>query len=86
MTVLALIIATVIAALLCPIVIRAYTKNGWLDDPEQNKHVKKTHRKAVPRGGGIIIFLTILFVSAFFLSFNQYLIAIMDGAALLAIV
>lgn len=86
MTVLALIIATVIAALLCPIVIRAYTKNGWLDDPEQNKHVKKTHRKAVPRGGGIIIFLTILFVSAFFLSFNQYLIAIMVGAALLAIV
>ena len=86
MLLIAFTITLIIAALLSPLVIRLYKKNAWLDDPEQEKHAKKTHSKPVPRGGGIVIFAAVLITSLVFLSFDQYLVAIMLGAALLAIV
>ena len=83
---LSFIITTLLAAVLTPLVIWIYTKNNWLDDPEAEKHAKKTHVHPVPRGGGIVIFIAILIASFFFLEYDRYLVSIMLGAAILMIV
>lgn len=85
-TVIALIVSTLLAASITPAVIWLYKKHQWLDDPTEKIHKKKIHDKPVPRGGGIVIFCTIVIVSLFFLTFDKYLVAIMLGAALLTIV
>ncbi len=83
---LAFFISFCIAALTVPLVISVYTKHKWLDDPQKETHVKKTHTKAVPRGGGLVIFAAVLITSLLFLSFDKYLLAIIVSALLLTIV
>ncbi len=75
-----------LAVLLAPLVIYFYRKNAWLDDPEVNLHAKKTHREAVPRGGGIVIFLATFLAAAMLLDFDKYLLAIFLGASILTFV
>ena len=80
------LLSFVLAVLISPLVIAFYKKNNWLDDPKKNTHVKKTHEKAVPRGGGLVVFLAIFIASIFVLDFDKYLVAIFLGATLLALV
>ncbi len=80
------IISTLLALVIAPIVIRWYTTNRWLDDPDSVKHAKKTHLHPVPRGGGIVIFTTILICALAFLEIDKHLIAILIGCGLLAFV
>lgn len=77
------LISFLIASLISPLVVRFYKKHHWLDDPEKDKHVKKTHLKAVPRGGGLVIFFAVIFTAILFLNFDKYLIAIFLGAIIL---
>jgi UDP-GlcNAc:undecaprenyl-phosphate GlcNAc-1-phosphate transferase len=74
------------ASLIAPLVIYFYRKNNWLDDPNKNQHAKKTHSLAVPRGGGVVIFLATFLCAAMILDFDKYLLAIFLGAALLTLV
>ena len=83
---LAFFVSLILALTLSPLVIKYYRSQSWLDDPKKNKHAKVTHRKAVPRGGGLVIFFTIAIVAALFLQFDKYLIAIFIGASLLTAV
>lgn len=78
------IISFILASLISPLVIYWYRANRWLDDPEQ-RHAKKTHSVAVPRGGGLVVALTVLLVSALFLHWDSYLVAIMVGMMLLTV-
>lgn len=80
---LAFIFSFLSAVLITPIVIWWYHKNAWVDDPTNNKHIKTTHDLPVPRGGGIIIFLSIFISSLLFLRFDIYLVGIMIGGLLL---
>lgn len=80
------IISLFVSVAITPLIIALYKKNSWLDDPEKNQHAKKTHLQAVPRGGGLTIFLTILLLSIFILQWDKYLIAIFVGALLLTVV
>lgn len=80
------IISFLISFALGPLVINFYKKNHWLDDPEKNHHAKVTHSNAVPRGGGILIFLAVLLSSIIFLNFDRYLVAIFLGAFILTAV
>lgn len=73
------------AVLITPVIIFWYRHQGWVEDPSQKKHVKITHKKPVPRGGGIVIFLSIFIVSLFFLHVDKYLIAILGASLLLTI-
>lgn len=75
-----------IASLITPLIIFLYKKNNWLDDPNLNQHAKKTHLQAVPRGGGLVIFLATFLSAAFILDFDKYLLAIFLGASILTIV
>lgn len=46
-----------------------------LDDPSKHKHPAILHKKPIPRGGGIAMFLGILIASLIFIHFNQIVIA-----------
>ena len=78
--------SALIALFITPIVIKIYKKNNWLDYPEKQKHVKTTHNKAVPRGGGLAIFFTVLIAACLFLNIDKYLIGIIISALILTIV
>jgi UDP-GlcNAc:undecaprenyl-phosphate/decaprenyl-phosphate GlcNAc-1-phosphate transferase len=80
------IISLLIAAIISPQIIKVYKKNKWVDDPKKEPHAKKTHSQPVPRGGGIVIFLAILIPALLFLNIDKYLIAILLGAFILALV
>lgn len=82
----AFLITTILSATITPFVIWWYKKNDWLDNPETDVHAKKTHKKAVPRGGGLVIFFSILLASLFFLTYDHYLVSIMIAAAVLMVV
>ncbi|NCO12396.1 MAG: hypothetical protein COZ34_02820 [Candidatus Pacebacteria bacterium CG_4_10_14_3_um_filter_34_15] len=80
------LVAFLASFLITPLVIKIYKKNKWLDNPNEFKHAKKTHFKAVPRGGGLVIFFGILIATSIFLKFDYHLIAILSGALLLTVV
>ncbi len=78
-------ISFIFAGVITPIIIFTYKKFGWLDDPQRKKHPKVVHKYPVPRGGGIIIFLSIFLAASFLLPFDKHLIAILLGACILMI-
>ncbi|MDA1079565.1 MAG: MraY family glycosyltransferase [bacterium] len=81
-----LLLSFLLAFAAAPLVIALYKKQGWIDDPNLQTHAKKTHKVAVPRGGGLVVFCAVLLCSLFFLEFDQYLLAILAGAGILAAV
>lgn len=82
----AFLLAAVVSILAGPAVIFWYKRNGWLDNPEQHRHVKNTHTKPVPRGGGLVVWLGVMVASVLMLPFDHYLLAILAAATLLAVV
>lgn len=78
--------AFLIALLSTPAVIHIYRKRGWLDDARQHKHAKVTHRGAVPRGGGLVIFIAVLISISMLVPIDKNILAISAGAFLLMIV
>ena len=82
----AYLVSLITALATAPVVIRWYQKMGWVDDPKVKKHVKNTHTRAVPRGGGLVVFVAIFVTSLLFLSFSQKLAGILIGASLLAFI
>lgn len=81
-----LVISCLISFLLGPAVIWTYRQRGWLDKPEENRHVKQTHLHAVPRGGGWVVFGGILITVLLFLQLDKYLVGILIGGLILTIV
>lgn len=65
---------------------KVYLHFHWIDDPKSHLHAKVIHKKAVPRGGGIPIFLTVTFMSLLLFSLDKYLISIILGSLILTIV
>lgn len=63
----ALAVTTVLTFLTIPFA----KKIGLMDDPKLHKHPAIIHKKPIPRGGGIPLFLGALITSFFFLPFNQ---------------
>ncbi len=56
-----------------------------MDDPKRHKHAKVVHSQAVPRGGGIPIFVTLVVGSLLFLPWDIRLAGILVGAGMLAV-
>lgn len=79
------ITATLVAAISTPFIISLYKRFNWIDDPETKLHVKHTHTRPVTRGGGLVIFIALIFSSLVFLHFDSYLVAILSAALLLTI-
>jgi len=81
-----LVLAFLISIILTPLVIWVYKKLGWLDDPKTQVHPKVIHQYPVPRGGGAVIFLSILIACVWFLPIDKHLIGILLGALVLTVV
>ncbi len=79
------LLATLFAFLLTPAVILLYKKHRWVEDPREKKHVKVTHQRPVPRGGGLVIFGAVFLVSIFTLHWDHYLLSILLGGAVLTV-
>ncbi len=86
MSILIFFLAFLLAMAITPCVILLYKKFGWLENPADHKHVKVTHKKPLPRGGGLVIFFAVSLASIFFLHLNTYLFGILAGAFLLTVV
>lgn len=82
---LGLVFSFLLAAIVSPLLIRLYKHYGWVDDPKKQSHAKVLHERAVPRGGGLVVFFAILIPSLVFLQVDSYLISILCGAAILAL-
>lgn len=80
------IISLVIALVVTPLVIKLYIRAGWLDDPDNNTHVKKVHTTALPRGGGLVIFAAIMLTTLIFIPLTPKVLAILVGATLLTVI
>lgn len=76
------LIAFVATTILTPISLIFIKKWGLFDDPKKHKHPAMLHKKPIPRGGGIPLFLGIAFAAAFFLPFIKITIAIFFAASL----
>jgi UDP-GlcNAc:undecaprenyl-phosphate GlcNAc-1-phosphate transferase len=74
----ALILTTIATFLSLPLV----KKFGLLDDPKLHKHPAIIHTRAIPRGGGLPLFIGALLTGLFFLPINPTTIAIFFAAFL----
>jgi UDP-GlcNAc:undecaprenyl-phosphate GlcNAc-1-phosphate transferase len=77
------ITAAVISFLVTPFVIRFAKKLGIIDYPK--KHPKVIHTVPTPRGGGIPIFIALVFGIFLFLPVDKHVLGILAGALILAI-
>ncbi|MDP2649793.1 MAG: MraY family glycosyltransferase [bacterium] len=79
-----LIVAFFITVILTPVSIALIKKMGILDDPKKHKHPGIIHKKIIPRGGGIPLFIGIVLAGIFFLPLTNTVIALF-AAALIAL-
>lgn len=78
-------ISAFLSYVITKITIRLMWKYKILDDPKTHKHAKVIHKKPVPRGGGLAIYLTILIVTSIFLPFDKHVRGILAGITVLVI-
>lgn len=71
-----LIIAFLITVLITPASLVLIRKLGLLDDPKAHKHPGIIHKKIIPRGGGIPLFIGIVLTGLFFLPLTKIVIAL----------
>lgn len=74
------LLAFIITTAVTPITIYFMKKYGILDDPRIHKHPGIIHRKPIPRGGSIALFIGTLVSAIVFLPFNQTTISLFTAA------
>jgi UDP-GlcNAc:undecaprenyl-phosphate/decaprenyl-phosphate GlcNAc-1-phosphate transferase len=74
-----------VSFLATPVVIKIYTKMGWVEDPQKSKKPTTTHTQPVPRGGGIPIYLALLIATIVLLPLDLPLRGILIGGGLIAL-
>ncbi len=79
---LSILVAFFFSIILTPIVRNFFIRRGWIENPVVKN--KKTHNataiSAVPRGGGIPIFIAIVFTCLLFLPLDKHLLGIIFAA------
>lgn len=78
-------VSTAVAFLVTPLVIKLAWKFGIIDDPKTHKHPKVIHTYPVPRGGGLAIFIAIVFTIFLFLPIDKHVVGIMAGLSILLV-
>lgn len=76
-------LATVAATPLSLIFIKKW---GIIDDPQKHKHPAIIHKKPIPRGGGIPLFIGVLLGSILFLPMTQTVIVLLTAALMCLLV
>ena len=85
---LAIFISALISSLATPLIRNFFVSRGFVEDPvrKNKKTGNATATTAVPRGGGLPIFLGILITSLILIPFDHHLLAILLAATLTVIV
>src|SRR4030042_7122293 len=78
--------ATTLSLIFTPLAILLAKKYGFVDNPKKHLHPAVIHKKTIPRGGGLPIFLTFVIVSLFLIPFTQKLLGIFLGGFVLVTV
>jgi len=85
---LCIVFSASISALLTPLTRKFFISRSWIEDPIKKN--QKTHNatalSAVPRGGGISIFLSIIITSLVFLSLDKHLLGVLLAALITIII
>lgn len=86
--ILSLFFSFLVTFFLTPPTINYFRTRGWIEDPrqKQQKSGNATATKAVPRGGGLPIFLGVLVPCLFFLPLDKHLLGIIAAALITLIV
>jgi len=79
------VLALIISAAITSITIRIYKYLGLVDKSTNKDHPKNIHTHPVPRGGGVPIFLSMLFVNLLLVPVDAKMIGIFAGAGILLI-
>jgi len=84
----AILLSCLVSFSLTPLVRQFFINHGWVEDPilKQQKTKNATALTAVPRGGGLPIFVAVLFASLFLLPLDKHLIGILLAALLTLII
>lgn len=77
------IVAAIVAAGVAGLVVRYFPKWGLVDDPEKHRHPKVIHERAVPRGGGVVIWAAVMVGALGFLPLDKRLAGILLGTTIL---
>lgn len=79
---LVILISATISLILTPLIRNFFISRNWVEDPAKKnlKTNNATALKAVPRGGGLPIFISILITSLIFLPLDKHLIGILIAA------
>ncbi len=80
------LIATFLALVIAPLVIRLAWKWQMVDDPQHHKHAKVVHTYPVPRGGGLITTIAIIIPALFFLPHDSHLLGILSALIIATLV
>lgn len=81
-----LTLGLVTSMILTPLTIVLFKKMGWVVDPAKSPHPAHTHKKPVPKGGGLPILGGVLVVAYFCLPIDKHLVAILLALALTILV
>ncbi len=86
--IISIIVATIISTLVTPLTITFFKSRGWVEDPKikNQKSHNATALAAIPRGGGIPIFISIAIVLLVFLPLDKRLLAILLASLLTLLV
>lgn len=79
------VLSLVISLAITYITIQVYRSLGIVDKSTRSQHPKNIHTTPVPRGGGIPIFVSVMFVSLALLPMSIVSVAILSGASILLI-
>ncbi len=72
-----------ISIIVTPLVIKLAWKLRLVDDPARHKHPKVIHTYPIPRGGGLAIYIAILFSIFIFLPIDKHMAGIIAGLTIL---
>lgn len=79
------VFAFILSSAVTYITIQVYRGLGLVDKSTQKEHKKHIHGTPVPRGGGVPIFATMMFVVAMFFGLDPHIMAILTGALILTV-
>lgn len=81
-----LIIAFGFSLILTPLAIKYAGIFGLIDDPKKRKHPATIHKKAIPRAGGIPVFIAFVLTALLIVPFSKQLLGIILGGFTLILV
>jgi UDP-GlcNAc:undecaprenyl-phosphate GlcNAc-1-phosphate transferase len=79
-TIFPLVFSFLITVIATPLSISLLKKYNIVDDPKKHQHPAIIHKKPIPRGGGIPLFVGVLMTSIFFLPLTKIIIATLIAA------